>query len=114
MSKPCLALTQKIYRYVASKSSLAVFDDGAVFASSREQERRDILDVLIFIVQFFVGICMLCIVSWLVVFRMKEVKECWRRHRHIRHYFGLTIIGTFVNLSLGICGTINIVIAEPE
>ena len=91
-----------------------MFDDGAVLALFREQVRRDVLNVLIFIVEFIVGICMLSIVSWLVVFRMDEVKECWRRHRHIRYYFGLTVIGTFVNLSLGICGTINLVIEEPE
>ena len=103
-----------MYFYIASISSLAVFDDGAVFASSREQERRNFLNVLIFIVQFIVGVCMFIILVWLLAFRMKEVKACWRRHRHIRHYFSLTVIGTFVNLGLGICGTINIVIANPE
>ena len=56
---------------------------------------------------------MLCIVSWLAVFRMDEIKQCWKLHRHIRYYFGLTVIGTFVNLTLGICGMV-FVLANPE
>ncbi|CAN0277948.1 unnamed protein product [Ectocarpus sp. 6 AP-2014] len=35
--------------------------------------------------------------------------ECWRIHPRIRYYFGLTIIGTAVNLAVGISGTIYVV-----
>ena len=65
-----------------------------------------------FHVEFFVGVCMLSIVAWLAVFRLKEIKECWKLHRRIRFYFGLTVVGTFVNLGLGICGTANVL--KPE
>ena len=69
--------------------------------------------MLIFIVELFVGICMFIIVVWLLRFRMKEIEICWRLHRHIRYYFGLTVIGTAVNLGLGICGMI-FVFENPE
>eukprot|EP00752_Nemacystus_decipiens_P005629 g5094.t1 len=69
--------------------------------------RSDALNVLTFVVEFIVGVSMLCIVSWLLLFRMGDIKECWKLHRRIRYYFCLTIIGTAVNLGLGICGTIN-------
>ncbi|CAM9815907.1 unnamed protein product [Ectocarpus sp. 8 AP-2014] len=49
------------------------------------------------------------IVAWLLLFRMKEIKECWKVHTRIRYYFGLTLIGTAVNLVLGIVGTVYIV-----
>lgn len=49
---------------------------------------------------------MFFIVGWLLLFRLKEIKECWKIHVRIRYYFGLTIIGIAVNLGLGICGTI--------
>jgi len=61
-----------------------------------------------FFIEFIVGICMFVIVSWLLLFRMKEVKECWKLHARIRYYFGLTLIGTAVNLALGICGTLYV------
>ena len=51
---------------------------------------------------------MLLIVSTLLVFRLKEIKECWKIHGRIRFYFGLTLVGTAVNLALGICGTIYV------
>ncbi|CAN0304949.1 unnamed protein product [Ectocarpus sp. 6 AP-2014] len=35
--------------------------------------------------------------------------ECWRIHPRIRYYFGLTIIGTAVNLAVGISGTVYVV-----
>ena len=57
-------------------------------------------------VEFFIGVCMLFIVTWLVVYRMVEIKHCWKLHVGIRYYFGLTILATIVNLSLGICGSI--------
>ena len=58
-------------------------------------------------VEFFVGICLFIIVAWLLVFRMKEIKQCWNLDVRIRYYFGLTILAMVVNLGLdGICGTI--------
>ena len=57
---------------------------------------------------------MLCIVAWLLVFRMKEIRERWRLHRRIQYYFSLTIIGTAVNLALGICGILTVFLDNPE
>ena len=94
--------------------SLGVFDDGAVFDCFHEQARRDALNVLTFVVEFVVGVLMACIVTWLLALRMKEIKVCWKLHRQIRYYMGLTIIGTAVNLGLGISGTINVAIANPK
>ena len=74
----------------------------------REQTDTDFINVSYFWIEFFVGVCMFCIVSWLLVFRMKEVKECWQLHRRIRYYFGLTLVGTAVNLGVGACGLVNV------
>eukprot|EP00903_Cladosiphon_okamuranus_P012700 g11874.t1 len=76
------------------------------FIINPEPKEDDFLMVSLFLVEFIVGICMLFIVIWLVLFRMKEIKECWMLHRRIRYYFGLTVLGTAVNLALGICGTL--------
>ena len=51
---------------------------------------------------------MFTIVAWLLLFRLPEIKECWGLHSRIRYYFGLTLVGTAVNLALGICGTIQV------
>lgn len=56
--------------------------------------------------EFIAGIGMLFVVVWLLIFRSKEVKECWKLHARIRYYFGLTLVGTGTNLALGICGTL--------
>lgn len=77
------------------------------------QREFDFIQISIFYVEFIVGICMFFIVAGLVVFRLKEIEECWNLHVRIRFYFVLTIIGTAVNLGLGICGTINVLIEEP-
>lgn len=68
----------------------------------------------VYITQFVVGIWMFFIVAWLLVFRMKEVKECWQLHRRIKYYFSLTLIGTAVNLGLGICGTLTLSFENPR
>ncbi|CAM9759379.1 unnamed protein product [Ectocarpus fasciculatus] len=62
-----------------------------------------------FFLEFIVGTCMFAIVAWLLLFRTKEVMECWRLHARIRYYFCLTAIGIAVNLALGISGTIYVV-----
>ncbi|CAB1120866.1 unnamed protein product [Ectocarpus sp. CCAP 1310/34] len=62
-----------------------------------------------FMVEFLVGICMFVIVSWLLLFRMTEIKECWMMHACLRYYFGLTLLGTVGNLTLGVCGTIYVI-----
>lgn len=67
-----------------------------------------------FYVEFIVGICMLVTVVYLLLFRMKEMKEAWKVHVRIRYYFGLTLLGTVVNLALGICGTIFFILEKPE
>ncbi|CAM9206947.1 unnamed protein product [Ectocarpus sp. 4 AP-2014] len=74
-----------------------------------DQRAGDWLAVSRFFLEFIVGICMFVIVAWLLLFRMNEVKECWKVHARIRYYFGLTLIGTTVNLALGVCGTIYVV-----
>ncbi|CAM9944371.1 unnamed protein product [Ectocarpus fasciculatus] len=73
----------------------------------------DVIVMSIYISELFVGICMLGIVSWLLMFRMKEMNECWRIHARIRYYFGLTLLGTAVNLGLGVCGVIFVFGEEP-
>lgn len=70
------------------------------------QRRQDWISISTFYIELFVGACMFFIVGWLLLFRLKEIKECWKIHVRIRYYFGLTIIGIAVNLGLGICGTI--------
>ncbi|CAM9489125.1 unnamed protein product [Ectocarpus sp. 12 AP-2014] len=83
---------------------------GTGFAVRNEDQRSgDWLAVSRFFLEFLVGICMFVIVAWLLLFRMHEVKECWKVHSRIRYYFGLTLIGTTVNLALGVCGTIYVV-----
>ncbi|CAN0278088.1 unnamed protein product [Ectocarpus sp. 6 AP-2014] len=83
---------------------------GTGFAVRNEDQRSgDWLAVSRFFLEFLVGICMFVIVAWLLLFRINEVKECWKVHARIRYYFGLTLIGTTVNLALGVCGTIYVV-----
>ncbi|CAN0277721.1 unnamed protein product [Ectocarpus sp. 6 AP-2014] len=83
---------------------------GTYFSPFSEDERDLILSVISrFFFEFIVGICMIGIVAWLLLFRMKEIKECWKVHTRIRYYFGLTLIATAVNLVLGIFGTVYIV-----
>ncbi|CAB1110445.1 unnamed protein product [Ectocarpus sp. CCAP 1310/34] len=78
------------------------------------QVGRDWIIVSGFYIEFFVGICMLVAVVWLVLFRRTEVKESWKMHARIRYYFGLTLIATGVNLALGICGTIYVAGGKNE
>lgn len=73
----------------------------------------DWIVVSLFIVGFIVGIVMLIMVAWMLLFWMKEIKECWKVHTRIRYYFCLTILGTAVNLALGICGFF-FVVNDPE
>ncbi|CAM9299194.1 unnamed protein product, partial [Hapterophycus canaliculatus] len=61
-----------------------------------------------FFLELAVGASMFLIVAWLVLFRLKEIKECWTLYTSIRFYFGLTLIGAAVNLALGICGTVYV------
>ena len=72
------------------------------------QKENDCITVAFFIVEFVVGFCMLAVVGWLLLFRLKEVKECWKIHARIRFYFVLTLVGIAVNLGIGICGTVNL------
>lgn len=64
--------------------------------------------------EFIVGVFMFVMVVWLLLFRTKAIKECWMTHVRIRYYFGLTLLGTVVNLALGVCGTIFVSIDNPE
>ena len=51
---------------------------------------------------------MLTVVAWLLLFRLREIKECWKIHARIRFYFMLTLVGIAVNLVLGINGVVNV------
>lgn len=83
--------------------------------SFRVQARESVLNALDFAVELAVGVCMAIIVAWLLWFRMKEIKQCWKLHVRIRYYLCLTIFGTAVYLALGIGGTINIIaLEEPK
>ncbi|CAM9240864.1 unnamed protein product [Ectocarpus sp. 4 AP-2014] len=74
-----------------------------------DQGSYDAVVVSIFFLEFMVGICMIVIVAWLLLFRMKEVKECWRIDERIRYYFCLTLLGTAVNIAIGICSTLFVI-----
>lgn len=78
------------------------------------QREQDWIIISQFFLEFAVGVCMVVIVALLLIFRLKEVIECWNIHRRIRFYFVLTIIGILVNLSLGICGTLYVVSTKAE
>ncbi|CAN0058933.1 unnamed protein product [Ectocarpus sp. 6 AP-2014] len=71
-----------------------------------DQGKYDVVVVSIFFLEFIVGLCMFVIVAWLLLFRLKEVKECWRIHTRIRYYLCLTVLGTGISLSIGICSTV--------
>eukprot|EP00752_Nemacystus_decipiens_P002666 g2494.t1 len=75
--------------------------------TSLDQNKNYVVKISFFYVEFFVGLCMSAVVIWLLIFRMKEVKECWNLHVRIRFYFALTLIGIAVNTTIGVCGTIN-------
>ena len=76
------------------------------------QGDNKIMQISYFYVEFFVGICMFFIVAWLLLFRFKEIKECWAIHARIRFYFGLTLVGTAANLGVGVCGMVNALSSE--
>ena len=50
----------------------------ALLPHKARQGSYDAVVVSIFLLEFIVGICMLVIVAWLLLFQMKEVKECRR------------------------------------
>ncbi|CAM9316648.1 unnamed protein product, partial [Ectocarpus fasciculatus] len=77
--------------------------------AGKDERDHQLVVISTFMVEFLVGICMLAIVSWLLLFRMTEIKECWKMHACLRYYFGLTLLGTVGNLALGVCGTIYVV-----
>lgn len=78
--------------------------DVDVLLGRSSQTDNDWVNISMFLLEFIVGICMFIIVAWLALFRMKEIEECWKIHARIRYYFGLTLIGTVVNLTLGTVG----------
>lgn len=52
------------------------------------------------------GVFMSIIVGTLFVFRLPELRACWKVHRRMKYYFGLTAIGIVVNLTMGIGGVL--------
>eukprot|EP00903_Cladosiphon_okamuranus_P012695 g11871.t1 len=118
VSSPWLILVMLVMSMVIAAISIPFWDvivvvGAIIWVTSLDSERFHTLNVLSFVVELFVGACMLLIVIWLVLFRVKEIKECWMLHRRIRYYFVLTISGMAVNLGLGICGTITTSTKDP-
>lgn len=72
------------------------------------QTKADWIDVSFFFVGFVAGVFMLAISAWLVLFCMKELRDCWKVHSRIRYYFILTLIGAVVNLAVGISGMVYV------
>eukprot|EP00903_Cladosiphon_okamuranus_P018745 g17250.t1 len=92
-----------------------IFVLGTVFGvAGADAADDDFINVSYLWVELFVGVCMFIIVVWLVLFRMEEIKECWIIHRRMRYFFGLTVVGTAVNLGVGICGLVNVLDRNPE
>ncbi|CAM9229526.1 unnamed protein product [Scytosiphon promiscuus] len=90
-----------------------VLATGFWFGNSDKAENT-FITVSVFYVEFAVGVSMLAIVVWQLLFRRKEIRECWKIHVRIRYYFGLTLLGTVVNLALGICGSIHVSQDNPD
>eukprot|EP00752_Nemacystus_decipiens_P002665 g2493.t1 len=82
------------------------------FVLNATKRDDDFIQVSFFYVEFFVGICMFFIVAWLMLFWLEEVKECWKIHPRVRFYFLLTLSGIFINLGVGVCGMINVLVDE--
>ena len=98
------------WRCLAWKSAFGALchDCHAAFAFLAAQEENEFIQVSFFYVEFFVAVCMSIIVAWLLLFRLREVKECWKIHARIRFYFMLTLVGIAVNYGIGISGMINV------
>ncbi|CAM9379811.1 unnamed protein product [Ectocarpus fasciculatus] len=84
--------------------SITVVSGTAFWVTNADKAKGDWIIVSVILLEFIVGVCMFVVVSWLMVFRMQAIKECWKIHARIRYYFCLTLIGTAVNLALGISG----------
>ncbi|CAN0438485.1 unnamed protein product [Ectocarpus fasciculatus] len=52
---------------------------------------------------------MFAIVAWLLLFRMKEVMECWRIDTRMPYCFCLNLFGTAVDVGIGICNTVFVI-----
>eukprot|EP00752_Nemacystus_decipiens_P005588 g5057.t1 len=111
VSSPWLMLLFVAISLAAAAATVPFWDYTVIsgtgfWVASNSERSQDWINVSGFYIELFVGTCMFFIVGWLLLFRKKEIRECWKIHIRIRYYFGLTIIGTAVNLGLGICGTI--------
>ncbi|CAN0081639.1 unnamed protein product [Ectocarpus sp. 12 AP-2014] len=114
LSSPLLIMVSLVISIGAAAAAAPFWDfiilSGTGFFPETENQRgSDWITISRFYLEFFVGICMFVIVAWLLLFRMTEIKECWKTHARIRYYFGLTLIATGVNLILGICGVIYLI-----
>eukprot|EP00903_Cladosiphon_okamuranus_P012715 g11887.t1 len=111
VSSPSLMLLFLAISVGAAAASVPFWDYTVIsgtgfWVASDNQHSSRWVKVSTFYIELFVGVCMVFIVAWLLLFRMNEIKECWKLHVRIRYYFGLTIVGTAANIGLGICGTI--------
>ncbi|CAM9119172.1 unnamed protein product [Ectocarpus sp. 6 AP-2014] len=114
VSSPGLLFLSLLVSVALSAATVPLWETALVLGTgfwftNPDPEKYDLAIISIYVIESFVGICMLGIVSWLLTFRMKEIKECWEAHIRIRYYFGLTLFGTAVNLGLGICGVVYII-----
>eukprot|EP00752_Nemacystus_decipiens_P002663 g2491.t1 len=107
-----LGISMALAAPVVPLSESILTTGSSFFVLSSNKRDNDFIQVSFFYVEFFVGVCMLIIVAWLLLFRLKEVKECWKIHPRVRFYFLLTLSGIFVNLGLGICGMINVLVDD--
>eukprot|EP00752_Nemacystus_decipiens_P002664 g2492.t1 len=85
-------------------TNLAICINLALIVSGKNR----FVKISFFYVELFVGICMFAVVAWLLLFRLKEIKETWKIHVRIRFYFALTLVGIAVNITVGVCGVINL------
>ncbi|CAM9976969.1 unnamed protein product [Pylaiella littoralis] len=118
-SSPLLVSVSFVISVAAAAASAPFWDTavitGTTFWPTNYTKRgRDWISVSNFFIEFIVGGCMFIIVTWLLLFWMGEIKECWKNHVRVRYYFGLTLIGTLVNLALGVCGTAFVVRDSEE
>lgn len=74
----------------------------------------DWIMISLFLVEFVVGVLMLLVVGMLLLFRLPEVRECWKLHRRIRYYFGLTGIAIVVNLAVGFGGMVVVLLGWKD
>ncbi|CAM9965227.1 unnamed protein product, partial [Ectocarpus sp. 4 AP-2014] len=99
LSSPLLIMVSLVISIGAAAAAAPFWDfiilsGTGFFPETENQQGSDWITISRFYLEFFVGICMLIIVAGLLLFRMTEIKKCWKTHARIRYFFGLTLIAT--------------------